>query len=309
MSLRLVKTEVVPLQLELALEYRDMRPVPGEREVSVSRAKEHMRLLARNKFFTPYWGKCQLEDAWYRGNGNHTSNVLAICLQAHNGGLDERAQEFFDRFLRPRGGRWTGDVADIPKIDPSRIKVCTEEFEAESARDLVDLFDRYDCSVSVRSARDILSCHLGQDSDLREYKPITVSKVLAGVLRSARVRSVDFGLPESFHMPSPRERGLMLAYPKVRETVKWVIENVGDADLYKNPIGAQLLADIYIETPELACDVIEELSRQIENEEDPGMRYWQALTKIRNRPTPESVLAKGRMAVKQILRSVSLVAN
>ena len=61
MALKLVSTEIVPITKSVAKRFRDMVALPNERTLKATRAKQHVKLIADGKFFTPLWGCCTFE--------------------------------------------------------------------------------------------------------------------------------------------------------------------------------------------------------------------------------------------------------
>lgn len=306
--LKLTKTELLPIDKKLAKKFRDMRSLRNERDLKATRAKSHVDLISRNKFFTPLWGCCEHGGEVYRGNGHHTSHVLLACMQAHNGGLDAKSSEFVSEYLLPRGGKWSGDNAeDLPDVEEGEITACVEYFTADNDEDLVQFFKRYDSRESVRQASDVLGIYIGEQDDLKDLSKDRIRHALSGVLRVVKKEPEQLGLTKESEVVAIRgdQQGMSLRNPVIRAAVKWIVETVPHADLYKQTIGAQICAEIYVQHgPSKGERIVAELARQIENDEDPGASFEQALNKRRNKPTEESLLKKGRSAIKSIYQSL-----
>src|SRR5262245_5542185 len=108
MALVLKSVAKVPVTLELALRFRDMEALKGERDLMSHRAKGQVRLIEDREFFPVLWGEMKYGDKFLRGNGNHTSHVIVACMQAHRDGLDEESRRFVYDLLLVKGGKWTG---------------------------------------------------------------------------------------------------------------------------------------------------------------------------------------------------------
>jgi len=81
MSIKLVNVEKLPLTLELATAFRDMVPLKGERHLKKGRCDYFRDALRVGTFRDVFWSKCTIGDdlfaTQYRGDGQHTSTVLA----------------------------------------------------------------------------------------------------------------------------------------------------------------------------------------------------------------------------------------
>src|SRR5262245_3549793 len=116
MTIKLVSQKVVPVTLALALEFRDMQSLRGERELKPWRCKEQINWLKENKMFTMIWGRYKKDGVWHRGNGNHTSHNLVACFQATRGEVDDTSERFIASMLAVRGGIWEGGAEDLPRL-------------------------------------------------------------------------------------------------------------------------------------------------------------------------------------------------
>lgn len=121
-TFELVKTEVLPLTLELARQFREMKGSPTERPLSQSRV-EHLREKAIDGHLIPFmWATASLDGVEYRMNGQHSSEMLTTL----DGMFPPNGQVFMSRYIVPdknamaqlfrqfddrRSGRTTTDVA------------------------------------------------------------------------------------------------------------------------------------------------------------------------------------------------------
>jgi hypothetical protein len=307
MALRLKSVETVPVTKGLAKKFRDMEALKNERDLKAARAKHHVHLVSAGKFFTPLWGACEMGGEVYRGNGNHTSHVLLACIQAHNGGLDDRSAAFAKELLFSKGGSWSGDKPeDLPEVKDGEFTAVVENFTADDDNDLVTFFKRYDSPESARSRVDLLGIYIGEQSDLADLSRDKVRYALNGVVRACKSDPESFGLTkDDVANFSTTEIGTALRRPQVKKVVRWIVETVPEVDLYKHVVGAQVCAEIFATYGESQGDkIVESMMAQIEAEEDPGASFEAALTKKRNRPTVESLLKKGRTTVKEIAKKV-----
>lgn len=311
MALKLVSVETVPVTSSLAIKFRDMKSLPNERPLRSTRAKHHVDLIAADRFFTPLWGCCEFEGVLYRGNGNHTSNVLCCCLQAHSAnGMDEHAMEFAKKHLLTAAGKWKGaSIEDLPEVEEGQIKAVVETFYADDQRDFVDFFTRYDSSVSARSNQDVLGVYIAERVELLELSRDRVRYALSGVLPAVKKDPMAFGLPDGHEVLLGACRGELigkaLRVSQIAKAVKWVVETVADVQLYKNPVGAQVCAEVYATYGEANGEkIINTMIEQIETDTDPAAGFEAALNKRHNKPTAESLLKKGRNAVKEIARKL-----
>lgn len=306
MALKLISTEVVPVTKKLAKQVRDMAALPSERALKASRAMEHARLIAQEQFFSPLWGSCKFEGVEYRGNGNHTSNVILACMQAHNGGLDEKAKAFFENCLTSRNSAFK-KPEDLPEVKEGEIEAVYETYEAEEQGDLVVFFQRFDSAKSARSNIDVLGVYISEQDDLKELNRDRVRHALTGVLLAAKADPSAFGLPESQDWSKFRstEIGKALRIQQIRNVVQWIVESVSDASIYKHPIGARVCAEVYGTYGEAQGErIIATMIDQIESDTDPAAAFDAALNKRLNKSSPESLLKKGRQAVKEIAKGL-----
>lgn len=309
--LRLVSTEMIPVTANVARKFRDMKALTNERELKAGRAKNHLNLLRRGNFFTPLWGSCEYKGDVYRGNGNHTSRLLLCCLQAHTkAGLDGASQQFFEEYLRGNvGGLVIENAVDLPEVREKEITACVESFTAETHEDLVEFFRRYDSAASARSQKDLLGIYIGESSDLAELSRDRVRYALNGVLKVCKTDPASFGVDSSsgsqLSLFKGSQTGAALRIPGIIRAVKWIVETVPDSRLYKNAVGASVCAEIYATYGDNAgAKIVDKMIEDIEADNDPAAAFEAALNKRHNKPTPETILKKGRTAVREIAKSV-----
>lgn len=311
-----VSNELVPLTMALAKKFRDMKALNNERPLKKARVRDHLALLYQRRFFSMHWGCCESDGMLYRVNGNHTSNLMLTCMQAHSdGGLDEKSRLFFDQFIAGKSaGLSVDDPSDLPKIAENEFTVHLETFAATSADDLITCFRRFDSASSARSQGDVLGIYIGEQDALNDLSRERVKCALNGVLPVIKRQPKMFGLSAAeageltkFRGPST---GSALRIPCVLKAVRWIVESVPYFDLYKNAIGAQVCAEVYASYgEELGSQILEEMVKEIEADVDPSAAFEQALNKKHNKPTPETIMKKGRMAVSQIAKTINATTN
>ncbi len=309
MALKLVSAEKVPVTVDLAMRFRDMKSLKNERELKAARAKRHCELLAAGNFFTAVWGECHWKGEDYRGNGNHTSHLLTACLQQTDGGLDETSTAFVETYLEARGNGWTGSAADLPPVQEGEIDALVERYTADNENDLVEFFRRYDPKESARSSGDLFSIHIGEWKDLDGLERKKVAYAVSGVLRAAKLDPERFGFHDDRQLSSLSggDRGRVLQIAEVRKAARWIVETVPDESLYSKVAGAQVFAGVWAKSgPREGEVIVEELMRQIDKEEDPGAAWEAALNKRHNRPTLENLVNKGQKAVKEIMSKLKI---
>jgi len=315
MALILVSREVVPITLSLAKRFRDMEALKNERALKAPRAKRQAHLLEDGDFFTALWGECLYQGNTLRGNGNHTSNLITACFQAHSKkGLDERAQAFVDEYLFTRGGEWGGNrVSDLPEIEEGKLFALVEKFTAEDEDDLLKFFRRYDPKESQRGLDDLLNIAIGRYPHLDELEKKKVGYALKGVIRAARLEWEKFGLGEDKTVAMGRlricrgaEEGEALKFGPVREAVQWIVQTVPEVSMYKKVPAAQIMAEIWAKYgPEEGERVVAEIHRQMDEEDTPAYKWSVALNKTSKTETTDALVNKGRKALKAVLDSLS----
>lgn len=308
-GIELVSSVVKSLTLALCVKYRDMPSLNNERQIRPTRVIYQARLIEQGRFFNLLWGEVLCQGRILRVNGNHTSHVLACCMQAHREeGLDSRSQEFYDTYLKRR----YRTPEELPEVKDDEFNVFVETFSVERPEDLIHVFQRYDAPQSTRNNEDMLGVYAGEHVELRDKTAKQVKQVVGGIVKAIKVMPEVFGYEKGEHIPSGRDVGELLRSPKVLECTNWIIESVEDGDLYAKPIGAQVCAEAWAQFGPIEAEkVLDILCNQIQNDEEPGASFYGQLYKKRAKPTAASILKKGRTAVRivheQIEQTVATV--
>jgi len=313
MTLTLVSTKIVPVTLDLAKRFRDMQHIKGDRDLEMSRAKGHVKLIDDGTFFTPLWGQCTYEGVIYRGNGNHTSNVLTACMQAYlDSGLDDKAQQFCDDFLFRRGeGGWHGHSAqDLPRVTEKQFKACVEEYLADTREDLTTFFRRYDTEASARKAKHLLRVWVAEHDDLDGLDVPSIGRALAGILRAASDDPEPFGFID---VDVPKQKGdgrsKALKQEKVRACARWMVQSVGSKGLYAKPAAAQVFAELWAEHgDEQASAICDRVTDQLDDDDSPASAWLAILTKKHRNPAADYVVKRGRQVLGPIVEALLVSA-
>lgn len=309
--LKLVSTKVVPVTLELAKKFRDMAPLKNERSLKAKRARRAAGLIEAKQFFNLLWGSCEYNGVLYRGNGNHTSNLLTACMQAMNGELDEKAKDFAENYLFGKSADWSGETADdLPDVNPGDFSAVVEHFKADDEDDIAAFFTRYDPAVSARSNSDLLGVYQAEHDDLQTLSRDRVRHALNGVLAVYATEAFEnvFGTydPDTTVNWKGNGLGLALRNPQIRNATRWIVENVTDGKLYKNATGARLCATVFAKYgPESAAAILERIAADADEEVEPAASYLAQLNKKSNKPTPESLFKKGERVVEAVIRELN----
>jgi hypothetical protein len=126
-TFRLIKTEVMPLTLDLAKRFRGMQGSPTERALNQSRV-EHLREKAVEGRLIPFmWATATLDGVEYRMNGQHSSEMLCTL----------------DGMFPPSG------------------TVVMSRFEVPDKNALAQLFRQWDDRKSGRSTADVAGAYQG----------------------------------------------------------------------------------------------------------------------------------------------------
>ncbi len=311
MTLKCVSVEVVTITPELALKFRDMYSLRGERELLADRAKWQLKLLEEGQLHTMQWGRCLFtpESRKYRLNGNHTSHLITACYQAHNGGMDENSIRFVSNYLNMQQGRKkkTAPQINLPNLENVFLKASVEDFVADTYDDLLAGFQRYDNKASARKIKDVLGTYIGKHDDITGLEKSKIAFVLAGIHRASLKDPQTFGFVDyrQAKLHFDNGRGAALSIDKVRQCVRWVIETVPSVSLYRTIAGAQVMSETWAKYgEETGSKIIEEIDRQLQEGEDPAASWEDALTKTRNRPTIDNLVGKGRKAITLISREI-----
>lgn len=295
MSKLRTKNRIVPVTLDLALKFRDMRQVEGERELKAERSKVQAKLLEDGKLLTLHWGCCNLDGETYRTNGKHTSHLVAACLQATIGELDTVSTNFLENTLYKRGGKWSAQSPeDLPELHDGDLIAVVEEVDAESEEDLIELFRRWDARSSARDASDELSILMNREAyNLTGIEKRKYARALAGAQRAAKVNPEQFGFSNKGAVPS--DRGGLINCEEIRECSKWIVETVSYEELYV-PVGAaQGFAEMWANyTEEEATQLVKDLIELIDEEDNKIAGWYNTVSNKRKRPTIESLVKDTR---------------
>ena len=148
--LRKVKSELVPLTRELAVEFAQMKPVPGERPLRPSRSKYFEWQLLQGSFNSPNWAKALIEGTQgeWRADGQHTSHLLATCEES---------------------------------LFPVGLSVTVNTYHLDSMLETADLFDLFDNPMSARTNADKLGIYIADHPDLVGMDRTFLGKVARGI--------------------------------------------------------------------------------------------------------------------------------
>lgn len=171
-----------------------MRCLPGERRKRPARLHYFATLLKDGKFCSPTWSQALVgtDPLPYRGDGQHTSHVLAHCDQ---------------------------------KAFPGNLKVTINTYHLDSIEeDGADFFDLFDNPRSSRTNGDKLSIYMAQCPDVKDMDPVFLGKILTGIhyFRTQTVKQqVETSGGTGIVLPPKRNIGLYLGLKSEREFVLW----------------------------------------------------------------------------------------
>lgn len=125
------KTEKVTQQL--AIKFRDMDPVPHDRNLNPRRLEAYRKMLAQGMFRPLQWATayCNETQGNYRVNGKHTSTLCA---------------EY--------------------EVLPQELFVTVEHYHCEKLDDVAVLYGTFDSRTQVRTANDIVRAFAAVDPEL-----------------------------------------------------------------------------------------------------------------------------------------------
>jgi len=286
---------LVPLVLELSLEFRDMLSVKNERALSATRLRHQLNWVEKGTFFTPTWGCVRWDGDNYRSNGNHTSHLTTLLLQNLEGTIDAVSEKILREFLR-----LTPD--SLPQL-PKGIMVSREQGYAEEHDDLLTAFLRYDNKNSVRSAKDLRNIYIGEQIDLQGLSQELVGKALSGVLGAIKSGATDKIDSKAIRREMQISNGAALRIPLVRQAVRWIVENVEEKILYEKSAGAQVFAEVFFEHgPDFAGILVEQFMILKQDEKSPAAIWVGKLGRVFGSMTSESLITSGRKVFQQLSR-------
>jgi len=129
---QLVKSEVLPLTLEFAQEFKTMKGSPTERELKEQRVNVLREKALSGQLVNFYWVTAKLQDTKYRMNGQHSSTMLC----------------------------------DLENNFPKGLKVHYDEYCVDNREGLALLFRQFDSRTSSRSQADVSGAYQGLYDDL-----------------------------------------------------------------------------------------------------------------------------------------------
>jgi len=145
---RLLKSEVIPLTKELAIEFHSMQASPTERLLDKKRVQHLRQKILAGQAVTFQWATAKLGDIELRMNGNHSSGALVEL----NGSF------------------------------PDGLMVHRETYEVPDEPSLAYLFRQFDDRKSGRTPADVSGAYQGLHEPLRDV-PRTVAKLgIEGVI-------------------------------------------------------------------------------------------------------------------------------
>lgn len=260
-----VNSTMVPLTRELAQQFKDMQPVPGERPLRQTRLNFFLNHLRHKTFNSPNWAKAVIDETneEYRADGQHTSNVLATC----------------DESLFPQG-----------------LQVTVGTYRLTGTDDLADLFDLFDNPLSARSNADKLGIYIADYEEFRQIDRSFLNKIAHGIdyyyrdaIGAGHQGVTVFGQRQHglyFHDPAHRAFALWL-YPLREAKHSWMFTKPGiAAEIYADWQGHPELAqrfwrevmtesnpDVEDETRELATTLRDWAKKQPRVKQDKFRHY------------------------------------
>jgi hypothetical protein len=146
-TFHLVKSECVPLTMELAEEFRDMEPSPTERALKPTRLKYLQQQAGAGELVSFQWATATRDGIMRRINGQHSSHMLC--------GLDG----FF----------------------PKGLFVHRDDYEVDDEEGEAQLFRKFDSRVSSRSALDVSGAYQHLYPELRPLNQGTAKLSIDGI--------------------------------------------------------------------------------------------------------------------------------
>jgi hypothetical protein len=208
-----IKSELLPLTRELAQQFKDLKPVPGERPMRHSRLNFFQVQLRQQTFNSPNWAKAIIEGTGeeYRADGQHTSNLLATC----------------DESLFPQG-----------------LSVTVSTYLLTSTEDLAQLFDLFDNPRSARSNADKLGIYIAEYPELAQVDRTFLNKIAHGI--DYHYRDLVSAGHQGVRVFPQREHGLYFSAAAHREFALWLypLREAKHAWMFSKPgITAEIYAD------------------------------------------------------------------
>jgi hypothetical protein len=274
MAIRLVKTETLLLTRELAIQFKSMQPLRGERQRKESRCKFFRAHLREGTFGSPFWKQCTIgdSDTMFRCDGQHTSWVLAELSEA-----------------------------DFPQ----GLTVVIATYHLDSLADASPLFDMFDNPVSARSQEDRTGFYSSIHPELDGIPVAFLTKTakIVGSYRQEMNSSLnDEG--EWLRVYPARERGLYFEDRTACEFAVWLYRFNNAMNSWILRLDTDLLAALVYqwtksphEATELWSDVFSSSSA------DPSsvsVELRDILREMRKTPSQKKRLAKVRRAIDRL---------
>jgi hypothetical protein len=187
MAFKKISVTGIPLTVELAQEFANLQPMPGERDVKPGRIQFLAQLLRDATFDGPEWarGDCG-EGGMYRLDGQHTSHLLANLESLAPG------------------------VAF-----PAGLLVTLTEYQFDSVEnDGPPLFDKFNHPKSSRTNEEAMGVYRARRRSLSEIPNRMLSKIAAGILEQQR--GIKNGV-----VYSPRALGLYWKNDQFTHFAEW----------------------------------------------------------------------------------------
>lgn len=132
----------------LAIKFRDMDPVPNDRDLKPRRVDAYRKMLVHGLFRPVHWAVafCVETQGTYRVNGKHTSNLFA-------------------------------EYANLPQD----VYAVIENYHCDTLDDVAKLYATFDSRTQVRTTNDINRAFAAVDPDLAELPTKIVNLCVAAV--------------------------------------------------------------------------------------------------------------------------------
>src|SRR5215475_3682468 len=135
-TFRLLESQVVPLTLVLAQEFRDLTPSPTERDLNPHRLRHLREKADAGLLVTFHWATAQFGGKKLRVNGQTSSNMLC----------------------------------ELDGAFPTNLKAHIDHYEVDSLEGLASLFRQFDDRRSSRSAGDVAGAYQNLYPTLQNVK-------------------------------------------------------------------------------------------------------------------------------------------
>lgn len=149
MGIRLKSSKILSCTHRLVEHFATMTPAKCDRPLNPRRMEFLKKEIEAGRFFTPRWVAiyCLEDKVWYRGNGKHTSTLLSQM----NG------------------------------TAPKDLKVCVDQFEVDTLKDVAELYATFDSRSGVRSLMDIVRIVSATDPDLEGVSMKVITNAVSGI--------------------------------------------------------------------------------------------------------------------------------